>query len=63
MGLQGKGRRVSLFPCPYPWSIPLRDPMQRREYRRSPIRQRTVWALVIVMLAELRQFFPRVFER
>ena len=63
MGLQGKGRRMSLFPCPYPWNIPLRDAMQRREYGRSPIRQRAVRTLVIVMLAELRQFLPRVFER
>jgi len=54
---------MSLFPCPYPWRTPLLLSMQRCEYGRSPIRQGTVRALVIVMLAEFRQFLPRVFER
>jgi len=62
MGLQGKGRRLCLFPCPYAWRSPLLVPVQFREYGRRPIRQRTVGTLVIVMLAELRQFLPCVFE-
>src|SRR5215469_17969833 len=62
MGLQGKGRHMSLFPCPHLWRSLLR-PAHRGENRRRSIPERTVRTLMVVMLAEFPELLPRIVQR